>query len=372
MKNPVNSPIFSFRLVIAVILAAVLAACSSSTSSVEETSNTKKAASETAATETETAATDTEQAKEENEDAASSLDAANIVKKPGSVQNRGGYIRILVNKQPITNYDLQRRAKFMQLRRVSGNRTKLAEQEMIEQVIKLQEAKRRNMLVSDKQVEDAFGQFAARNRSDKSRMTSQLNQFGVGASHFKDFIRTQMSWQRLVQARFQAETNQVSERDVATMLRKSGSDKPEVTEYNLQQVIFVVPQNRRSKQTLAARRVEANAFRQRFSSCAQSVELAKALKDVSVLDRRRIMEPELPENWVEEVSALSVNETSRPQETGRGIELMAVCNKRVVTDDRAAQITTQNSEFDSFNEKGNELAKSYLKELVSNATIVYR
>lgn len=356
---------------LAILAIALPAGCSASTNAVEDASKSdKKGQQETAAQAPQSAETTTQQQAEPAQEAPSVT--ANVINKPGKVENRGGYIRMLINRQPITNFDLKRRAKFLQLRNVSGNRKKLAEQEMIEQVVKLQEARRTNSLATDEMVAASFAQFASRNRSNPARLEKDLDRLGIGADHFKEFIRTQMSWQRVVQGRFRAEAINVSERDVVTRLRKSGSDKPEVTEYNLQQVIFVVPESKRSKSLLAARKVEANAFRQQFSTCGGSVQLAKSLRDVSVVDQTRVLEPELPDGWKDEVTSMEIGATTRPRETPRGVEVIAVCDKRIVNDDRAAQVTNQSTEFSSFNEKGSEIAKGYLDELVSRATVVYR
>lgn len=367
---------------ISVILASFLATaglvgCNSSTSALED--DKKKSTQAAAQAEASAQASGDGAAQGESTLAAegtaeekNQVELAKVINKPGKVKNRGGYIKLLVNRQPITNFDIQRRTKFLQLRRVGGNRTKVAEKEMIEQAVKLQEAKFRRVMANDKMVNEAFASFAKRNRTSTSNMTKELNRLGVGADHFKEFIRTQISWQRVVQGKFQAETNQLSERDVVTQLRKSGSAKPEVTEYNLQQIIFVVPEAKRSKSLLNARKVEASSLRQRFTSCPETINLAKVLKDVSVVDRKRIMEPELPEAWAKEVVGLNKNDTTRPRETSRGVEVMAVCDKRVVSDDRAAQITSQSGEFESFNEKGSQLGEEYLKELVSKATVIYQ
>ncbi|MEM9278435.1 MAG: peptidylprolyl isomerase [Pseudomonadota bacterium] len=360
-------------LAAAMFLTLAVAGCNSSTSAVE----TKKSASkqaETEKTETKDETSDAEAtlAAEGTTEDAQQLELANVITKPGKVQKRGGYIKILVNKKPITNIDIQRRASFLKLRRVGGNRTKAAEKELIEQSIKLEEARVRNVLATDQQVDAAFANFAKQNRSTPAQLARELGRLGVGASHFKDFIRSQISWQRAVQGRFQAETSQVSERDVVTRLRKSGSTKPEVTEYNIQQIIFVVPQSKRNKTTLAARRTEAIAFRQRFTRCENSLEQAKALRDVSVVDRKRIMEPELPLRWKDDIINIDKRNITRVKETDKGIEIMAVCNKRVVTDDRAAQVTTQSAEFESFNEKGSELSQSYLDQLLTRSTIIYQ
>lgn len=368
-----NNPFF--MAIVLLIGAAVLSSCNSSNSAVETKDNaqTQKAGAQTAdQASTEQAGSDADTSQETEQSTSSPLDAANVINQPGKVQNRGGYIKILVNRSPITNFDIQRRAKFLQLRRVSGNRTKLAEKELIEQVLKLEEAKRRNVLANDQMVDQAFANFAQRNRASPAQMAGELNKLGVGSRHFKEFIRTQMSWQRAVQGRFRAETEQKSERDVVTQLRKSGSAKPEVTEYNLQQVIFVIPAAKRSQSLLAARKIEAQAFRQRFTSCEQSVNQAKELKDVSVVDRKRIMEPELPANWNEEIIQLNKNGLTRPKDTQRGVELMIVCDKRIVSDDRAAQVTSQSSDFESFNEQGSKIGEDYLQTLAERSTIIYR
>lgn len=351
-------------------LLAVLSACSSSTSAVDESESNKKTQANAEQKATTTAETTGEQAAEAEDQSETQL--SKVIKKEGKVANRGVYIKLLVNKNPITNFDINRRVAFLKLRRVSGNRAKIAEQEMIEQILKLQEAKRRNVLVNDKAVNDAYASFAKRNRSTTAQLSRAMNQYGVGVDHFKAYIRTQMSWQRAVSGRFQAETSRVSEQDAVIKLRDSGSEKPEVTEYNFQQVVFVVPSAQRTKSKLAARRVEANAFRQRFTSCGETINLAKTLKDVSVIERKRILEPELPETWKDEIKNVDSKGTTRAKETNKGVEFIAICNSKTVSDDRAAQVSTQSAEFESFNKKGSELDKRYLDELKSRATIIYQ
>lgn len=362
-----------------------LAGCNSATSGLDsgqQTSAAKPApgASTTVAAATPQKATDAAAAAQAASDGAA--DAANpeepeireprIIKREGKVEKRGVYIKVLVNRNPITNFDIKRRAAFLKLRREPGNRTKLAEQEMIDQILKLQEAKRSGSLANDKMVETAFSNFAKRNRTSPAQLAKELNRLGIGADHFKEFIRTQISWQRAVSGRFQAETMNLSERDAITQLRKTGTEKPEVTEYNFKQIVFVVPQARRNKATLAARRAEATAFRQRFTGCDNAINLAKELRDVSVIDRKRIMGPELPERWKDEVTQLDSNNTSRIKDTDKGVELIAICSTRQVNDDRAAQVVTQSGEFENFNTKGTALEQKYLKQLKSIATIIYQ
>lgn len=288
-----------------------------------------------------------------------------------SVSKKGTHIRVLVNNTPITNYDVNRRAAFLKLRGIGGNRTKKAEEEMVEQALKIQEATRRRTLATPAQVNAAFAGFAKRNRASSAKMAGELNRIGVGADHFKGFIRTQMSWQRTVTGKFRSQTGRVSQQKAIFDLKKSGSDKPETTEYVIKQIVFVVPAARK-KAILSSRRKEANSFRQRFTSCDEAIKLAKELRDVSVVDRGRILEPELPQEWKDSVIATPPGKTTKPLVTQRGVELMAVCSKRSISDDRTAQIVSQSKEFADFGKNGGKVADDYLAQLRKSATIVYR
>lgn len=349
-----------------------LSACSSSTSAVDSQTTQNSSQQSDAASTTVTAATDATVEEAAGAGTEDTIEAAKIIKRESKVPKRGVYIKILVNRNPITNTDINRRSAFLKLRRAPGNRTKVAEREMIEQVLKLQEAKRGGVLATDEMVNRAFAGFAKRNRATQAQLSRELNRRGIGVDHFKEFIRTQISWQRVVSGRFQAETINLSERDAVTQLRKSGNEKPEVTEYNFKQVVFVVPKNQRSKATLSKRRQEANTFRQRFTGCDDALTLAKTVRDVSVIDRKRIMGPELPERWKDEIGQTDANGTTRAKETDKGIEFIAVCSTRQVNDDRAAKVATQSAEFESFNAKGSELDEKYLSQLKSRATIIYQ
>jgi peptidyl-prolyl cis-trans isomerase SurA len=339
-----------------------LVACNSSNSAIKEGAKAGEGTQLATEANTET----TEAAKEEK------TELAKVITKTDGVQNRGAYIKILVNKTPITNFDIQRRAKFLALRRVPGNPTKPAENEMIEQARKLQEAKLRRRTATTAQVDAAFANFAKQNRASPKILSQQLGKLGVGSTHFKEFIKTQISWQRTVQGKFQSETSRVSEQQAITQLRESGNQKPKVNEYSFKQVIFVVPKNKRSKSALAARTREANAFRKTVSGCDTLLQSIKSLKDVSLIDRRHIMEPELPENWKSAISKASVGGTTPAQETEKGAEFMAICSSKTVDDDRAAQVTKQSTDFTQFGEQSGDFSKKYLNELRKNATIVYQ
>lgn len=302
--------------------------------------------------------------------AATAESGAKVLHKETTVSKKGSYIRILVNNEPITNFDIARRAKFRQLRRMKGG-TAEAEQEMIDEKLKLQEAQARGVLAPDAQVNAAFENFSKGNKTTPERMAANLDQFGVGAAHFKEFIRSQISWGRAISGKLQAQTGTAAQSKALFDIRKSGAAKPETTEYTLQQIIFVIPADKRAA-LLKARRAEALAFSQRYGGCESAIELAKELRDVAVKELGRMMAPELPPLWREEIEKTEVGKTTAPKETEKGVELVAVCKSRITSDDRAAQVVSQSQAFDKLDQKGDAAGDEYLAELRKAAVIVYK
>lgn len=277
-------------------------------------------------------------------------------------------IKLVVNRVPITTYDIQRRAAFLRLQNRQGNVNALAEQEMIDQALRLAEAARLKISVSEDQLADAYKRFADSNKMTVQQLDGIMAQSGVTKSHFKEFIRSQMSWSQALNARARAEAGGMSEQDVVKRMMQQGGDKPTAVEYMLQQVIVVVPAKERG--SMAGRRREAEALRARFSGCESTREFVKGLIDVTVRDLGRKFGPELPPDWAEHIKNTRVGGATPVRETERGFEFIGICSSREVSDDRVAQMV-----FRSESAEGTEtdaLNKKYLAELKEKAKIVRR
>ncbi len=254
-------PAHILRLFAALLLLG-LAACNTPTKAIDSAGNQSGADQQTAQAEegTEAAADATAEGQPE------------IVRQPSTVSRKGTNIRAIVNGEPITNFDVQRRAAFLQLRRVGGDRSAKALEELAEEKIKMQEAKRRRVVASDSEVNTSFASFAKSNRMSAAQMSNILTRSGVTTDHFKEFIRAQISWNRTVGSKFRAETTGKSTQESLSALRENGGRKPETNEYLLEQVIFVLPQAKRNAATLKQRKAEASAFRQQFIACGRNRE----------------------------------------------------------------------------------------------------
>lgn len=277
-------------------------------------------------------------------------------------------IRYIINNLPVTSYDIQRRAAFLRLQRQSGNLAAKAEQDMIEQTLRAVEMKRLNINIPKEAVDKSFEGFASSNKLSAKQLTQILQQSGVTAGHFKEFIRVQMGWNAALGARFRAE-GRMSEQDVVQRMLQNGGTKPKALEYMLQQVIFVVPAKER-KSLMAKRRREADAMRQRFSGCDSTRQFAKGLIDVTVRDLGRVLEPELPPDWEKLIKATGQGQATKIRDTDRGVEFIGICSTREVSDDRVAQMVFTNE--GSMDEKAKAFSDKYTKELRDKARIVKR
>jgi peptidyl-prolyl cis-trans isomerase SurA len=282
-----------------------------------------------------------------------------------STAARASEVKVIVDNIPITDYDIARRAAFLRIQHKSPSDAK---QQMIDQTLHEIEMRRLHVNISDKQVDTAFANFAKRNKISVAQLTQQLAATGVTAGHFKAFIRAQIGWHQVLEARARAEGGNSVQDAVEAMLKKGG-EKPSATEYTLQQVIFVVPKSERNA-ILGKRKREAEALRARFNGCDKTGGIAKGLIDVTVRNLPPVLSPELPPDWADPIKKTKAGSATEVRVTDRGVEFIGICSAREVSDDRVAELTFATGEEQD--KKTEELDKKFTKELRDKAVIIER
>jgi len=291
------------------------------------------------------------------------IPATSLVSVPSA---QASDIKVVVNDQAVTSYDIARRKAFLQLQRRKGNLTQMATDELIEEALKRSAVQRAGYRIPENRVNEAFANFARGNKMSTKQMTQILNQSGVTAKHFKEFIKLQIGWGQLVQAQSGRRAGLMNEQEVVAKMLERGGPKPTSTEYTLQKVIFVVPKSQRGR--LAQRRSEANSMRGRIGDCSNTIAVASQLRDVTVQDLGRVLELQLPDGWKDEVSGLQAGQTTRTKDSENGVEFLVVCRARQVSDDRVAQLQFSTEELKNGGNSGEDL----LKLLRENARIQRR
>jgi peptidyl-prolyl cis-trans isomerase SurA len=279
-------------------------------------------------------------------------------------------IKVIVGDQPITSYEIAQRAKFIQMTQRVANATKMATDELIDEKLQLAEARKRGITVSEGEVNDAYAGIASRLKMSPDQLTKGLKSGGVDAKTFKDRLRAQLAWGKVVREKFRA-TVAVSEQDVIAALQSKaepGKEKATTSEYELSQIIFVVPA-KAGDGVAAQRQKEAEQLRGRFTSCAEGLPFAKGLAGVVIKPLGRRMQSDLSDENVKMLDELEVGRLTPPQRTENGIELVALCGRRVLQSDAAARAEMEGELLD---EQGTLMSRRYLRDLKRNAVIEYK
>ncbi len=271
-------------------------------------------------------------------------------------------VAITVNGSPITNGDIAHRTAFLRLQKQKGNLASLARNQLVDEELKRREVLKMQASVSQEDVDAAFARFAKSNKLTVSQLTQILEKSGVTASHFKSYIAIQMSWPRVMSARF----NPARSNGADLAQRLGGKEKPVTTEYFLQQVVFVIPEAKRGKIT-GKRKAEAEASRSKFPGCDQSKTFAATMRDVSIINLGRVLLPAMPPEWKPLIEKAKGN-TTGTLVTPRGVEYLAICKQRQVNDDYAAEVVFRAE--DLAKAKGSDpREEEYLAELRKKARI---
>ncbi|WP_310619935.1 SurA N-terminal domain-containing protein [Flexibacterium corallicola] len=279
-------------------------------------------------------------------------------------------IAVVVNDKAITSYDLSQRSKLITLttRAPKSVANRRAREELIEEALKLQEADRIGIKVTDKQVDEAFASIARRVKLSPSQFRQALGQSGVNSKTLKDRLRAEISWQDIVMRRFRA-TVRINESDVIAALQGSqkGASNTAI-EYDLQQIIFVVPGNA-SASYKRSRQKEIQKLRSRFTSCREGLRIANGLKEVVVKPVGRKLENELQPSTLKELEKISVGRLTPAKKSPSGFAMLALCDKSRIQTDAVARAEM---EGELRNREGQQLSRRYLRDLRSNAIIEER
>ncbi|MEC8582553.1 MAG: peptidylprolyl isomerase [Pseudomonadota bacterium] len=129
---------------------------------------------------------------------------------------------IKVNEQAITGFELQQRARMLQVLNAPGDINTLAREQLIDDRLRLQAASAAGFAPSEEEILAAMEEFAGRANLTREEFTKALAGAGVDVTTFRDFVRAGVAWRNYVQARFGGESN-VSEAEISRALSSSAN-----------------------------------------------------------------------------------------------------------------------------------------------------
>ena len=287
----------------------------------------------------------------------------------GALAQQG--IAVLVNDQPITNYDVQQRVKFTavtQRKPANAQLRRAALDELIDETLIKQEAKRIGVSVTKAEVDKIISEIAARGGRSAPQLKQILRQLGVDASTFESRIASQIAWRQVIQRRFRQNV-QVQDRDIDEFLSTKTDQKSDGNvEYDLQSILFLLPKNA-SRATVEQRTAEARRLGARLESCETSRKLAAPIRDVVIRDIGKRNSASLSKEQAAVLAKVGASKVTPPKKTDQGVEMLAICNKRETSGDEVARLAAQST---LINKEYAELAKRHLFDLRQSAIIEHR
>jgi len=294
---------------------------------------------------------------------------AALILAGGGSQLRAQSVAVMVNGEPITNFDIEQRAKLNELSTHKMPSRQEVIDELINEKVKIKEAKKFSVDPSDTEIEAAYANMSTRMHVTADQLTQILAAKGIRPGTMKSRLRADMVWTSLVRGRFK-ESLQVGEKEVQTAAEVSGGDKPDTAsfEYQLRPVVLIVPRGA-APSVAEARQKEAQGLRERIQSCAEANSTFKAMPNSTIRDTVIKTSADIPPALRELLDKTPIGHLTPPEMTRQGVEMVALCERKPTTVDTPKKREIRDKMFaDKFEAK----SKSYLQEVRKAAMIEYR
>ena len=279
---------------------------------------------------------------------------------------RAQQVVVIVNGEPITALDIEQRTKLNELSHKAASRQEVLD-ELINEKLKVREAKKWGLEISNSEVDTSYASVATRMRLTPEQLTEQLAKSGVHASTLKARLKADMIWPQLVRGRFQASL-QIGDKDILTAM-DSKSNESVGYDYTLQPILFLVPTGSAEVFTEGRKR-EAEALRSRFQDCETGIAFARALKDVAVRDQIVRSSADIPAELRKVLDSVEIGRLTAPEVTKFGIEMFAICAKKESAADNSP---VRRQVRDSIMaERFEQRSKQYLQDLRRGAMLEYK
>ena len=290
---------------------------------------------------------------------------------PGRAQEVS--IKVLVNDDPISDYDIDQRERFLAIttqEQPSPALKKKATEMLIDERLQLQEGRKLGVTANEDDVTKILDDMAKKNNLTVDGLATALGNAGANIKTLKDRIRSQAVWQESVRRKFRREV-QIGEADIDVAMAVTGGHAgtaaaaPAETTLQLRQVKYEIPAGADQK-TIAARLAAAENLRARFDNCA---DLAKGVDGASV----KTLQDQKPASLAQParllVTSAKIGQMTPPTISAAAVELYAVCGKRSFKGDETARNDAQRK---LMNDEMGLRAERLLRDLRQEAFVEYR
>jgi peptidyl-prolyl cis-trans isomerase SurA len=279
-------------------------------------------------------------------------------------------VAVMVNGEPITNYDIEQRSKLVFLTTHKPASREQVIDELIDEKVKIKEAKKFGVDPTATDIDQAYTAMSSRMHITAEQLTKSLESQGIRPDTLKSRIRADMVWSSLVRGRYK-ESLQVGEKDVAAAVEVKGGEEKQDTEsfeYKMQPIVLIVARGS-APAAIESRRKEAEALRGRVQTCDEANALFKSMQNAAIRDPVTKTSADLPVPLRELLDKTPIGHLTPPELTKQGVEMVALCGRKATTIDTPKKKEIREK---MYVEKYEAKSKAYLQEVRKAAMIEYR
>lgn len=281
---------------------------------------------------------------------------------------------VTVNDRPISNYDIDQRVRMNNIIGFSSRATGAALRketlnELIDEILKVQEAKRVKVSIGAADIDDTLKGMASRSGDTVAGWEAKLKKAGISMSSLRQRIESNLAWNRIIAGRYNINTNIESALvDQRLKAIKSDPARQPRTIYMLQEIRLPV-EGGGDEQLLYARFVEAQQIVQRYKGCSSAKEATRGVFNVQVRPPVPVQPESLPPQMKAALDSLGQNKLLGPSRSQEGIQLIGYCGKQSIA---PPEVSREQIENMLINERVGLYTERYVRELRRGSFIDYK
>jgi peptidyl-prolyl cis-trans isomerase SurA len=299
-------------------------------------------------------------------------------------------VLVTVNDSPITSYDVDQRINLWKLLGISSGdgARKRALNDLIDDIAKINEAKKLRFDPSDKEIDLRLAEVAKGLKTDSAGLKSKLRAQGITVNAMRTYFAAQIAFGRLLKGKYNVSVTATPEEidrklngyksEINGKLAKIMADprmRP-ITVYQLQEINFPIDGGEAgmSNELIQSRAIEANGFLSKFRGCKSARSAAAGIFNVKVGKMVEADGARLPKPLKAALDKTKVGRAIGPSRTPNGLQVLAFCGVRKITPQKpnVTYPTRQQAESAVLNEKYERVVSKYSSQFRKGLLIEYR
>jgi peptidyl-prolyl cis-trans isomerase SurA len=293
---------------------------------------------------------------------------------------------VTVNDLPITSFDVTQRINLWKLVGGGGdNSRKRALNELIDDIAKVEEAKKYKAEATEKEIDARLAEVATGLKTDEKGLQAKLRAQGVSLTAMRQYLAGQIAFGRILRGKYKVSVDATPaevdrklsgyKAEIDGKVRKFMADPrmQPITVYEIQEITFPV-EGELTPEVLQSRAIEANAYLSKFKGCKSARAAAEGIFNVRVGKRIEADGRKLPQQLKAVLDKTNPGRAIGPMRSQGGMQVLAFCGRRKIEPKKPTvqYPTRKQAEAAVLNEKYAEVVTKYSSQFRKGLMIEYR